>query len=204
MTPSQEARASAWSVRLAFELVANDQTAQALAAGLAEEQLNWQPAQRSWSVGQCLEHLCITNEAYLGAISAALKEKPDCPVEQITPGWFGRWFIRSFVEPSPKSRRVSAPPRIRPPEHVEPAVLDRFLAQNRSCRELFVLTRSKDVNRIRFWNPFVPGIRFTVGTGFEIIAGHERRHLLQAERVRDSVNFPASSQHSAFPVPHQS
>jgi hypothetical protein len=190
MTAPQETSAPAWSVRLAFELSANDQTAQALAARLTEEQLNWQPAAGSWSVGQCLEHLCRTNEAYLASISAALKEKPDSPVEQITPGWFGRWFIRSFVEPSPNSKRVSAPAKIRPPARVDLAVLDRFLSGNRTCRELLVRTRGKNINRIRFWNPFILGIRFTVGTGLEIITGHERRHLLQAERVRDSVNFP--------------
>jgi hypothetical protein len=190
MTAPQETPAPAWSVRLAFELSANDQTSQALAARLTEDQLNWQPAPGSWSVGQCLEHLCKTNEAYLASISGALKEKPDSPVEQITPGWFGRWFIRSFVEPSPNSKRVSAPPKIRPAARVDVAVLDRFLSGNKSCRELIVRTRSKDINRIRFWNPFVVGIRFTVGTGLEIITGHERRHLLQAERVRDSVNFP--------------
>jgi hypothetical protein len=190
MTAPQEILATSWSVRLAFELSANDQRAQALARGLTEEQLNWQPELGSWSVGQCLEHLCITNEAYLTPISAALKEKPDAPVEQITPGWFGRWFIRNFVEPSPNSKRVSAPPKIRPAARVDLAVLNRFLSSNESCRELIVRTRGKDINRIRFWNPFVPGIRFTAGTGLEIIAGHERRHLLQAERVRELVNFP--------------
>jgi hypothetical protein len=189
MTAPQETPAPSWSVRLALELSANDQTAQALAAGLTEDQLNWQPAPGSWSVGQCLEHLCRTNKAYLVSIFAALKEKPNSPVEQITPVWFGRWFIGSFVEPSPNSKRVSAPPKIRPAARVDLAVLDRFLSSNKSCRELIVQTRSKDINRIRFWNPFVVGIRFTVGTGREIITGHERRHLLQAERVRDSVNF---------------
>ena len=49
--------------------------------------------------------------------------------------------------------------------------------------------RGKNVNRIHFWNPFIPGIRFTVGTGLEIIAGHERRHLLQGKRVRTTTNF---------------
>jgi hypothetical protein len=190
MTAPGETLAPAWSVRLALELSANDQTAQALAAGLTEEQFNWQPAPGSWSVGQCLEHLCKTNDAYLKSISAALKDKPDSPVEQITPGWFGRWFIRSFAEPSPNSKRVSAPPKIRPEPRVDLAVLDRFLSANNACRELIVGTLGKNINRIRFWNPFVPGIRFTVGTGLEIVTGHERRHLLQAERVRDSVNFP--------------
>jgi hypothetical protein len=190
MTAPQEILAPTWAVRLAFELSANDQRAQALAAGLTEEQLNWQPELGSWSVGQCLEHLCITNEAYLTPISAALKEKPDSPVEQITPGWFGRWFIRSFVEPSPNGKRVSAPAKIRPAARVDLAVLNRFLSSNKSCRELIGRARDKDINRIRFWNPFVPGVRFTAGTGLEIIAGHERRHLMQAERVRNLMNFP--------------
>ena len=187
-----ESQSPAWSIRLAFELVANDQTAQAVIGGLTEEQLNWPPAPGSWSVGQCLEHLSLTNESYLPAISAALQGKPDDPAEQITPGWFGRWFIRSIVEPSPKSRRVSAPARIKPTGRLELSVLDRFLSINRACRELIIKARGKNVNRIRFRNPFVPGIRFTVGTGLEIIASHERRHLLQAERVRDSANFPHS------------
>jgi hypothetical protein len=191
MAAPQQARApSAWSIRLAFELSANDQTAQALAAGLTAEQLNWQPAPGSWSVGQCLEHLCLTDEAYLASISPALKQKPDSPVDQIAPGFFGAWFIRSFVEPSPNTRRAPAPRKIRPAARIDLAVLERFLSGNKSCRELIVQARGKDVNHIRFWNPFLPGLRFTVGTGLEIIASHQRRHLLQAERVRDSANFP--------------
>jgi hypothetical protein len=190
MIAPQETHAPAWSMRLAFELSANDQTAQTLAGGLSEEQLNWQPATGAWSVGQCLEHLCKTNEAYLTAICAAIKEQPDAQVEQITPGWFGRWFIRNFVEPSPNNKRVPAPPKIRPGARVDKKVLERFQAGNKTYRELIVRTRSKDVNRIRFWNPLAPGIRFSIGTGLEIIASHERRHLLQAERVRDSASFP--------------
>jgi hypothetical protein len=42
-----------------------------------------------------------------------------------------------------------------------------------------------DVNRVRFRNPFVSVIRFSVGSGFVILSAHERRHLLQAERVWD-------------------
>ena len=44
-----------------------------------------------------------------------------------------------------------------------------------------------DLNRIRFKNPFVGIIRFTVGTGLEVMSRHERRHLLQAERIRAAL-----------------
>jgi len=190
MAVPQERNAPAWSVRLAAELDANDQAARRLVAELTEEQLNWQPAPGTWSVGQCLEHLCMTNEAYLPPLSVAVSGKPDSSVEQITPGWFGRWFIRSFIEPSAVSKRASAPAQIRPTARVGASVLERFLAGNASCRELVVRAHHKNVNRIRFWNPFIPGIRFTVGTGLQIIVGHERRHLLQAERVRQFPSFP--------------
>jgi hypothetical protein len=190
MTTAQRALQPAWDVRLGESLNANDETAKGLVAGLNEEQLNWQPAPGSWSVGQCLEHLCITNEAYLPAIVEALREKPNASVEQIVPGWFGGWFLRSFIEPSPQGKRAPALPKIRPTARVGLSVLNRFLSGNQSCRAVILSARSKDVNRIRFWNPLIKGIRFTVGTGLEIIAGHERRHLLQAERVRKSVNFP--------------
>jgi hypothetical protein len=188
-TPQQNT-APAWPARLAFELSANDQTAQTLVAGLTEEKLNWQPEPSAWSVGQCLEHLCITNEAYLPRMISALQDQPDSPVEQITPGFLARWFIQNFIEPSPNSKRAQAPRKIRPGARVAPTVIDRFLSGNKACRELIVGARSKNVNRIGFWNPFVPGLRFTVGTGLEVISGHERRHLLQAERVRGAVNFP--------------
>jgi hypothetical protein len=47
-----------------------------------------------------------------------------------------------------------------------------------------------DLNRIRFHNPFVATLRFTVGAGLLIIAAHNRRHLWQAEQVRQAAGFP--------------
>jgi hypothetical protein len=46
------------------------------------------------------------------------------------------------------------------------------------------------VNRIRYRNPFIPLLRFTVGAALEIIAKHTSRHLLQAEGVRQDMSFP--------------
>jgi len=107
MATAQRALQPVWHTRLIENLNASDERAEKLVDGLGEERLNWQPEQGCWSVGQCLEHLCITNEA-------ALKERPDEPVEQIIPGWFGGWFIRNFIEPSPQSKRAPAPAKVRP------------------------------------------------------------------------------------------
>lgn len=179
--------APAWSRQLVAELQSADQRAIALARGLSIEQLNWKPRPDKWSVGQCLEHLCISGELYLPPIARALANRVPAPVDTIRPGWFGRWFIRSYIAPSPQTRKAPAPKKIRPVlSVVEPSVLDRFLAVNRDARALMERARPYDVNHIRFVNPFIPIIRFTVGTGFEIIAKHEDRHLLQAEKVWQS------------------
>ncbi len=182
-----------WSDRLISELNASDQRATHLLAGLTSEQLNWQPSPAAWSVGQCLAHLAVTNERYLPPIAKALLDKPKSAVPEITPGWFGRWFIASFAEPSPKTKRARAPKQIQPESRVDLSVLDRFLRSNDAVRDLILRARDYDVNRIRFPNPFVPGIRFTVGTALEIVPGHERRHLLQAERVKQTPGFPGTN-----------
>jgi len=177
-------------MRLISELDAADQRARDLANGLTPLQLNWRPNQDAWSVGQCLEHLRVTNEVYLPAITASLTAHPLVAVKDITPGWFGRWFIRNYIEPSSESKRARAPKKIAPGTQVDPRILDLFIASNQAARELVRRASDYDVNRIRFRNPFFPVLRFTVGTGLEIVSRHQRRHLLQAERVKQAVDFP--------------
>ncbi|MDP9203275.1 MAG: DinB family protein [Gemmatimonadota bacterium] len=196
MTTQPDEASPPWCVRLISELNAADERATALAKALSPRQLNWAPSPGVWSVGQCLEHLCIANEEYVGAISSSLVHPPLAVVEEIAPGWFGQWFIRTYIEPSSKTRRLRAPRKIRPGAQIEPSILDRFISSNHRARELVHRAGNYDVNRIRFKNPFISVIRFTVGTGLEIVSKHQRRHLLQAERIRESSEFPERG-HSA-------
>lgn len=176
-----------WCPRLIAEFNASDQRAAAVVQGLTPEQLNWQPGPGEWSVGQCLDHLYVSNVVYGPPIASALVGQPVGVAQEITPGWFGRWFIRNYIAPSPQPPRRRAPRKIKPAAHVDPSILERFLKSNQDARELVQRAGNYDVNRIRFKNPFVPLIRFTVGTGLEILSKHEQRHLQQAERVRAAL-----------------
>jgi len=187
MTNPADTAAPGWTLRLISELKAADARAIAVANALTPQQLNWKPGPAKWSVGQCLEHLSLANEVYLRAMSPALEGGRRAAVSEITPGWFGRYFIRHYIEPSTKTRRARAPRKIRPSSEVPASVLERFLRSNQAMREFIDRARHYDVNRIRFKNPFVGVIRFTIGTGLEVTSHHERRHLLQAERIRRSL-----------------
>lgn len=183
-----------WSVRLTSDLDAADTRATAIAQNLTIAQLNWKPRPEVWSVGQCLEHLCMSNEVYIGPIAEALRGAPTGPVHEIRPGWFGRWFIQRYIEPTTQRTRARAPTKATPvASQIDPSILERFVADNARVREVIAAARAHDVNRIRFRNPFVPLIRFTVGTGLQIIARHNHRHLLQAERVKELPQFPQLS-----------
>ena len=176
-----------WPDRIIDELNANDRRATDIARGLGAEQLNWRPAEDSWSVGQCLQHLLNANDVYLPPMAAALDGARSSRVRDITPGWFGRYFLRTVIEPSPGGRRFRAPKKIVPREHVDADILERFLRSNDGARDFVRRAAAYDVNRLRFVNPFVPILRFTVGTGLEIVWLHQRRHLLQAERIKKAM-----------------
>ena len=68
-----------WAARAIDELQASDRQAVEIARDLTVDQLNQPPAPGSWSVGQCLEHLLISNEVYLPPIERALAGQSPFP-----------------------------------------------------------------------------------------------------------------------------
>lgn len=167
------------------ELDRTDEEARQLVSGLRDAQLNWQPGAGAWSVAQCLDHLGQINSAYIPALQAAVRHvgrNPVGPYELIQPGWFGRWFINA-MEPPPR-RKFKSPAKGRPGTHKSgDEVLSAFITSHNELRGLIHEAREVNLNRIRFKNPFVSVLRFTVGTGILIIAAHDRRHLWQARQV---------------------
>lgn len=173
-------------------LEATDAAATMLLQGLEDRSANWQPvALQSWSIAQCVDHLTVTAAVYGEAIAEALAGAPRVSVADptIAPGRPSEWFVRQ-IEPPPK-RRTKTQAKLAPVAHRAPAdVLERFLAGNRDLQQLIDRVGAVELNRVRFRNPLVPLLRFTVGTGVVILLAHHRRHLWQAYRVRDAAGFP--------------
>jgi DinB superfamily len=180
------------------QLTASDHEAQALLRDLDEEQLNWRPDEKSWSIAQCLDHLNVTNRVYLAPMLHAIEQarrKGSVRKGPIHLGFFGRWFAAN-MEPPPK-RKLPAPRKIVPA--VRKGKAELIEEWRRAQAELDAVLREGagiDLNETRFVNPFISLIRFSVGTGLQVIAAHERRHLWQAGQVRGRAGFPQSSRKS--------
>src|SRR5262249_8804604 len=158
-----------WSARLISELNAAGQHAKELAGPLPPPQNKLQSASGAWGNWQSPWDLSLVNSGGLPWLSAAPGSKPNHPFGGRYASGGGRWFIRSYIEPSPQSKRASAPKKIVPGSRVERSVLDRFLSTNHAVREIVRRAGAHNVNRIRFKNPFIPVLRFTIGTGLQII-----------------------------------
>lgn len=171
----------------------NDRKAEALTRDLSDERFNWRPDGRSWSIAQCLDHLNVASRVYLVPIREALQEARKAGAVRkapIRPGFFGRWFVAN-LEPPPK-RRLPAPKKIVPAASKDKAeVMAEWQRAQDQVRDLLREAAGLDLNRTRFVNPFISLIRFSAGTGFQVIAAHQRRHLWQAEQVKANPRFPA-------------
>ena len=177
-----------------FETIERD--ARALVTGLTEFAGAWRPDPNGWTVAECLDHLAIANHVYLGAMQPAAEGALVRGAERrgpAHPGVLGRWFVRTLEPPVTSGFRRAAPERIRP-RHA-PSLGDaigRFLASQNEVRAFLRRYANIDLAGTRFPNPFVRGIRFSLATGLHVIAAHERRHLWQAWRVRQSAERAAA------------
>jgi len=176
-------------------LVATEKQAKELLVGVSSSQANWQPNEgRSWSICQCLDHLAKVNFVYVEAVQQAVSNSAESyrrPTSNIVPGFLGRWFIQQ-MEP-PVRTRFKAPGKAVPaPQGNVTELLEAFLKSHEPIRAVLDRAESVDVNRLRFKNPFVGVLRFTVGTGLMIINAHDRRHLCQAEQVKKAAGYPSA------------
>ncbi len=175
-------------VALDEALAANGQEAQTLVAGLTEAQGGWRPAPGSWSIAECLDHLATANRVYLDAMTppaARALSEGRRRRRPALPGVIGRWFIGSLEPPAKPLYRRKAP-RLIAPRNAPPLAdaVAAFLASHDAARGFLRRYADIDLASVRFPNPFVRGVRFSLATGLHVIAAHERRHLWQAWRIR--------------------
>ena len=64
---------------------------------------------------------------------------------------------------------------------------NNFIESHHEVRTFLHGNADLDLAGVRFSNPFIRGIRFSLATGLHVIPAHERRHLWQAWHVRKSA-----------------
>jgi hypothetical protein len=158
---------------------------------LSEAQLNHCPAPGAWSIAQCLQHILLSDEAYLPALERLLK-KDHRPAfwEKYSP--FTRSIGNSMISQlgTESNRRFKAPGLFLPTRQLIPAaVRDQILAHwerlDELCRRLEEAGAAEKVMR----SPVAPLITLRVHDALLMFRAHTRRHLQQADKVLSSSEF---------------
>jgi len=175
------------------QLQKSEQAAEELITGLSPLQVNWRPNACAWSICQCLDHLARTNRIYCQAMLETIAQQHQgiSATAAAMPGWFGRKFVEK-MEPQARTRFKAVKKVVPAADGDAQVAFQDFVNSHSDLRRVMASWEQMDFNRVRFRNPFVPLLRFTVATGLLIINAHDRRHLWQAERVKASDGFPAA------------
>ena len=159
---------------------------------LSGAQLNWKPGADEWSVGQCFEHLVISNRPYVPIFEAALAGRRPRRLRERVP-WLPRLFgtvLLNALRPD-SGRKITARPAFRPSSsRIDPAVVTTFLEQHAQLERVMDAGRSLDLAGTVITSPVLGVVTYSLMDACRIIVAHEQNHFVQATRVTESPGFP--------------
>jgi DinB superfamily len=160
--------------------------------GLSPAQLNWKPSAEQWSVGQCFDHLIISNRPYVPIFEEILAGRRRQRLWErmpLLPRLFGTLLINTLRPDS--GRRAKARPAFYPSSsHIAPAIIATFLEQQERLLGLMEASRGLDLDGITIRSPVFRFVTYSLMDACRIIVVHEQNHFAQATRVMKSHEFP--------------
>lgn len=176
------------------ELRAVGEDASKVFGGLSAAQLNWKPSAEQWSVGQCFDHLIVTNCCFFPDMErVAAGTYKSSLWGRVSPlsGFFAR-FILKALDPE-KGRKTKAPRVFEPAQsNVAADVIKRFAAHQQELSTKMRATAGADLRGLKVTSPVSPVATYSLLDAYRIVVAHERRHFEQARRVTQSKGFPNS------------
>lgn len=165
-----------------------------LVEGLTDEQANWKPAPKKWSIAECLQHLNQGIGEYNDRIAPALKKaKADGKSGEEPYGrgtFIGRYIVNFLKKPS---KRAPAPGVFKPASSGLKIgeVAETFRSNVRRFNELAAEADGLKLGHVVIKTPVSSLIRVSLAQAFELHTLHTPRHLGQAEKVKEKEGYPA-------------
>lgn len=159
---------------------------------LTAEQLNWKPRADAWSVGQCLDHLILTNEKFypeMDRLSAGNRKNSFIETWSPMTGFFGRFLIKAVSEDSKKSKVPSK--GIVPPSDISSDIVRTFEKHVGELNEKLNACAGIDRQKTVVTSPFLAILTYKLDDAYTVLVEHTKRHVRQAKRVVETAGFPS-------------
>jgi hypothetical protein len=161
------------------------QRAKFVVHGLSPEQLKQRPADGGWSIAESLVHLTLTTDEYLKLANSAFVDAPRGTAKTFKRDLVGRILAWTF-EPPYRMKSKTLPAYI-PDQGALDEALPRFVESQKLLIETVSRAHGILLDRVMVQSSFNPRIHYNLLSFFAILAAHQRRHLWQAERVRQQI-----------------
>mgnify|MGYP001800611158 CR=1 FL=1 len=154
-------------------------------SSLSQEQMNWKPDPATWSVGQNIAHLIVTNASFfpiIDAVRAGSHKVPWFPSRSFLVK-FNEKMILNYVKPDREKRSKTATMWEPEQSEVESGILQKFIEEQEKLKAL--ITGSQDLVEVGtlITSPISKFLVYHLEAAYDIIVTHEQRHLAQAKEV---------------------
>jgi len=157
-------------------------------------QLNWKPAEKSWSIAQCFDHLITTHSLYFPEFERMSAEGVHSTFwQRHSPlsGFFGRFLVKGLDPNNQKKMKTTA--KASPSaSDIDGDIIERFAEhQQQMIDHLQKLPRDIDPAKTIVTSPLLSFVTYSLDDVFTILVVHCQRHFGQAKRVAEAEGFPA-------------
>jgi hypothetical protein len=153
---------------------------------LNEQELNWKPDGKSWSIAQNLDHLIKINSSYFPVIEKVKKGEFVLPFSAKVPfivNTLGNYILKS-VEPETR-KKIKTFPRWEPSKNeISGDIVSRFEKHQKDLATLIQSSSGLLKNGAIISSPANKYIIYKLDKAFDILTAHEMRHLNQALGVK--------------------
>jgi hypothetical protein len=140
-------------------------------------------ADGGWSVHAVLEHMALTNAAYLApmrGLASRLQLPRDLgAAAPWRPTFVGKWLARSLE----MRMALPAPRRVQPGPRARANVLDAVITTHRDLVSLMAASAHADWSRERMVSPLNALVRPNFGDACVVVLRHSERHTAQIEQL---------------------
>lgn len=163
---------------------------------LHENQLNWRPAQWSWSILEVLAHLNANAAYYQPIFLEKIKHTKFLSPREIfisSPLGKSAWKSMKLGRAQNVKRKFKAPRNINPtftPELIKPNLVQHFLANQDELITIIDLAKKVDLKKVKVPISISKIARFRLGDALMFFIYHNERHIQQIKNIITHRNFP--------------
>ncbi|HTH56214.1 MAG TPA: DinB family protein [Cyclobacteriaceae bacterium] len=158
-------------------------------SSISPQQLNWKPDPKSWSVGQCLDHIIISDSLYFPTLKRITEGSY---VHSFWEKWspfstfFGKAFVNALSE-EPKTKMKTTKVFLPSTSDIDAAIIDRFYQHHDTFMSLISRCAQINLEGVVLTSPGFRFITYHLEDVLTFLIQHEHRHINQAIRVKEAM-----------------